>query len=262
MLPTVNIFGFTVATYTILLIVGLSVGAALLFLLRSRRALPKSDTAYASMFAIIGGLIGAKVLFLIVNLNDFLSSPDPLTYILYSGIVFYGGILGGALALFLYCRKYGLSFMAFFDAAAPGVCFGQAIGRVGCFCAGCCYGIEADTPISVRYPAGGPAPAGIPILPTQLMEAAFLLLLGTALIIAVIKIKQTGIVACAYMLGYGIWRFVIEFFRSDPRGAFLGLSTSQLISIGIVVLGIAAAVWSVRGAKSKAASASEQPFPQ
>ena len=116
---------------------------------------------------------------------------------------------------------------------------GHAFGRIGCLFAGCCYGMECETPISIVFPVGSAAPAGIPLLPTQILESVFLFLLCAFLVWRLSKQKPFGTVSGWYMALYGAWRFTIEFFRNDERGFVGALSTSQFISIFIIAGGIA-----------------------
>lgn len=126
----------------------------------------------------------------------------------------------------------------------------QGFGRIGCFLAGCCYGRETTLPIGVVFPSGSMAPAGVKLLPTQLFSS-----LGDFLIMAVLlwyqpKSKRAGNVSALYMLLYSVGRFAIEFLRSDDRGGIGAFSTSQWISVVIVVIA-AALFW--RNKKEKEA---------
>ena len=115
---------------------------------------------------------------------------------------------------------------------------GHAFGRIGCLFAGCCYGMECETPISIVFPVGSAAPAGIPLLPTQILESVFLFLLCAFLVWRLAKQKPFGTVSGWYMALYGAWRFTIEFFRNDERGFVGALSTRQFISIFAVAAGV------------------------
>lgn len=121
----------------------------------------------------------------------------------------------------------------------PAVSFAQGFGRLGCFFAGCCYGRETDSWFSITFTHSDFAPNGVKLLPTQLMSSAGdFLICGLLLLYAGRKPKE-GQVAAGYMVLYGIGRFIIEFFRNDYRGSIGVLSTSQIISIGVVAAGVA-----------------------
>ena len=125
------------------------------------------------------------------------------------------------------------------DMLCPPIALGQAIGRIGCFLAGCCYGAPTDSACGVVFPAnvGSSAPAGIPLIPTQLFESAFCLILSGFLVYVFLREKRVGTSLGVYCILYSLWRFIIEFFRSDDRGTVGTLSTSQFICIFIFLTG-------------------------
>lgn len=186
-----------------------------------------------ALIGIVAGFLGAKLLFVIVEFQDFLKNP--MSVLGSEGFVVYGGIIAGVLSAIVYCRVKKLEFMKYFDLAAPSIALAQGFGRIGCFLAGCCYGKETDSWCGVVFPAGGQAPVGVKLIPTQLISAAGDFAIVLVLLLYYKKSKHTGDVGALYMLLYGIGRFVIEFFRSDDRGAIGTLSTSQAISIVIVI---------------------------
>lgn len=243
MQPFIDIFGLHIATYGLLAMTGTLLGLGLLALTAKWRGLQRSDAMYGAVYALIGGLIGAKLLYIIVELPHILAQPNILESMIFSGFVFYGGVIGGVIGAWRYSHRYRVSLTRMFDVYAAPIALGQAIGRVGCFFAGCCYGMQVDSPFSVIYPEGSFAPSGVPILATQLMESAFLLILVAILLVLLRKTKRLGLVSGVYLVGYGVWRFIIEFFRSDERGGFWGLSTSQWISFLIVAGGVALLVY-------------------
>jgi len=193
----------------------------------------------AALWAIISGFLGAKILYWLVEFDQILANPHYLIETLREGFVFYGALIGGLGGVAIYAAKHKLPFLAFVDLFSPSLVLAHAFGRIGCFCAGCCYGVECDCAISVVFPQGAIAPAGIPRLPTQLMESAFLFILAVVLILILRKKKAFGTVLGWYMILYGLWRFGIEFFRGDERGMVGALSTSQFISIFAVAAGVA-----------------------
>jgi phosphatidylglycerol:prolipoprotein diacylglycerol transferase len=157
--------------------------------------------------------------------------------------VFYGGLIGALPVAWWYARKHNLPPWPTADVLAPGVALGQAVGRLGCFAAGCCYGRPAEVPWAVTFKdiyttrtVG--TPLDVPLHPTQLYEAAATLLIFGLLIWMSRKKLFHGQVALAYVFLYSLARFVIEFYRGDAaRGTVLGgwLSTSQFISILMVL---------------------------
>ena len=239
MFPYFHIFGLSVPVYGILTLVGIAVGILWMLYNRKFYRLKKDDTFFFALYCVIFALIGGKVLYIIVEFQHLLQNPEMWKAVITGGMVFYGGVIGGILGGVLYTRQYHLDTWKFFDVAVPGVAIGHGIGRIGCFCAGCCYGAPTDLPIGVIYPKGlGIAPAGVPLLPTQLFEAGAEAVLAVVLFLILRKNKRMGRVTGWYLVLYGVIRFGLEFLRSDPRGAVFGLSTSQLISIFMVTLGM------------------------
>ena len=137
----------------------------------------------------------------------------------------------GLLAAYLFCRKRSLPFSAWADGFIPGVAVAQGFGRIGCFFAGCCFGVPAQGALGVVFPAGSLAPAGVPLVPVQLFSAAGDFLLAALLLLLDRKKPRAGLLTGLYLLLYSIGRFLIEFLRSDPRGAVGALSTSQFIAL-------------------------------
>lgn len=129
--------------------------------------------------------------------------------------------------------------MEYFDLVMPAVSLAQGIGRIGCLFAGCCYGRETDAWYGIVFHNSGYAPNGVRLIPTQIISSVGDFLICAVLVWYASKKPQTGRVASMYLVLYGIGRFAVEFLRNDYRGSFGPFSTSQLISIGIVAIGIA-----------------------
>lgn len=201
------------------------------------------------VFSILaGGFAGAKILYWITRLPDIPSDPSILTN-LGDGWVVYGGIIGGLIAGWFYCRQHVMNFWEWFDLIIPDVALAQGFGRIGCFFAGCCYGIETPSHIGLVFPEGSLAPAGVPLFPSQLVMSAFDFALFFFLEWFSKKKKFNGEVGAVYLIAYSFGRFAIEFFRGDMvRGVVNGLSTSQYIAI---VTGLAGILFIILGRKKK-----------
>lgn len=255
MYPYITILGKTLPSYGLCMAAG--VGFALLLLLYTSRlrSISLSDALTCAIFAIVGGLAGAKILYLIVELPNLIADPSRLLGALTGGFVFYGGLIGGIVGGWLYTHSHKISFFDMADAAMPPVALGHAFGRLGCFLAGCCYGKACDSPFSVVFPEGSFAPAGIPILPTQLFESVFVFFLAAILFLILQYAKKPGRPMAWYLILYGVWRFFIEFLREDPRGAVGSLSTSQFISLFLIPAGILLLFVKIKPQKKNAPSA-------
>ena len=185
------------------------------------------------------GILGAKLLFYITILYEILANPSLIVTNLTEGFVVYGGIILGILAAYLYCKKKQLSFLHYLDCAAPSIALAQGFGRIGCFLAGCCYGMPMDSPISITFTHSAYAPNHIPLFPSQLASSAFDFAHFFLLCALFKRNQRAGKIGAFYLVFYSIGRFIIEFFRGDlERGNVGTLSTSQFISIFVAITGI------------------------
>ena len=234
---------FPVTTYGIFLAVGMLLALFATSRLAARDGLPKDRIYDLGLWVLVGGLIGSKVLMILVEPGVQIFTLDFLR----SGGVFYGGLLGGFLAVVILIRLYKLPFWKVADAFAPGVALGQAFGRQGCFSAGCCWGKETHLPWGVHFTDLGHEYTGVPIYgpdgsdlflhPTQLYESFIMLAVFGLLVYLHKRKKFDGQILIAYGIIYALVRFSLEFIRDDPRGdlfgftTLTGLSTSQGISL-------------------------------
>ncbi len=193
----------------------------------------------------IGAIIGSKLLFIVVSWKDIVKYNLSLEAIIKGGFVFYGGLIGGFIGLVIYTKIYKEKIYAYMDIYAVVLPIGHAVGRVGCFFAGCCYGIPCSFGVVYTHTVGQ-TPLGIKLLPIQLIEAGCLVILFIVQIIIYTKTKK-GIATLTYCINYSVIRFVLEYFRGDSeRGVFGIFSTSQWICIGIIVISVCALVITVK----------------
>ncbi|MBQ9767703.1 MAG: prolipoprotein diacylglyceryl transferase [Lachnospiraceae bacterium] len=186
----------------------------------------------------VGGIIGAKLLYLITEWRDLVNGGMTFRDIMF-GFVVYGGIIGGILAGYLYCRWKKLSFLKHFDLVMPSIALAQAFGRIGCFLAGCCYGKETDAWYGMEFNhTVYENMTGVKVIPTQLIMSVANFVHFFLLVFLAKKIKKDGVIAGCYLLFYSVGRFLIEFLRDDPRGGVGALSTSQFISLFIFAAGL------------------------
>lgn len=239
MFPHIHIGSLDIPTFGLMMMLGMLAAFALIYANRKRIPYSEDDLVTMALYAIIGGFIGSKLLYWIVEFDRILADPHFLLETLTAGFVFYGALILGSLSVWFFTRRKKQCFFAYADLVMPAFILAQGFGRIGCFCAGCCYGAPTASALGVVYPAGSAAPAGIALLPTQLFESAFCFLFAAVLTVLLRKQKRYGLTTGVYLVGYGMWRFVIEFFRSDDRGAVGALSTSQFIGIFIILAGIA-----------------------
>ncbi len=223
--------------YGIMIAIGFLL-ALVMSLRRGRKKEMDEDIIWGIFFcAIIGGMVGTRRLYYIVELPQIIRDPSIL-WDFKNGYVVYGGIIGGILTSCVYCRVKKTAFLPYFDLVMPAVALAQGFGRIGCFFAGCCYGKETDAWYGIVFHNSDFAPNGVKLIPTQLISSAGDFIISGLLILYARKNPKTGRVAAIYLLLYGVGRFAVEFLRNDYRGSVGVLSTSQLISIGIVAVGI------------------------
>ncbi len=254
MLPYFVLFGRAIPLYGVCMAAGIAL-AALLAIFRAKRAgMDENDMIVILACAVGLGLVGAKALYLGVTyglkgtLN--LLRTGYFAILVESGQVYYGGLLfgiAGAVIAAMCLRVKGEN-VAY--AVVPALPLGHAFGRIGCFLGGCCYGLPCGAPWGVDFSAAGVTGRMFPI---QLVEAFLNLLLAAALTTYAKKAQNRWNILLAYMGAYGILRFSLEFFRGDlARGMGGGLSTSQWISLTLMLAALAAALL-LRGKRLKGA---------
>lgn len=233
-----------VTSYGVALAVALALGAALAVRGAGRAGHDRAATLAAVGFAATGGLVGAALLFFVVEWARAGSLGAALAA--GPGLVFYGGFLGGAGALAVVARPLGLPLASWLDAAAvPAAPVAHAVGRVGCFLGGCCYGAPWNGPWAVLYthPLARAAHPSVPRHPTPLYEAVGLLAIAAAFasVPAFRRPGPPGARVAGYALAYAGLRLAVETVRGDAvRGAWHGVSTSMVISLAV---GVAAAAY-------------------
>lgn len=251
MYPLLHLFGRTIGTYSLCALAGMLVGAFAVCRLAERRGRMWQELLLPYLSALAGMLVGARLLYGLVQLPGLSASglrpEEPglrgilaLLRSLFGGMVFYGGLFGALAAVALHVRLApslaGAPAFDIFAVAAPLI---HAFGRLGCFLGGCCYGIPCAFGFLVRENPLYPRMAGVVRLPVQLFEAAGCLALFALLLALYRRRALEGRLLRLYLFAYAIMRFALEFLRGDAvRGIWLGLSTSQWISLGILAWGL------------------------
>jgi phosphatidylglycerol:prolipoprotein diacylglycerol transferase len=247
-IPEIDLLGwtpgpFTLHTYGVLLAIAFLAGLFVASRQAKKAGLDSARITDMAVWVLIAGLLGAKLLLVLVDWRFFSGNPGELWTLLKSGGVFYGGLIGGIVVAWWYIRRHELPGWQVVDVLAPGVVIGQAIGRLGCFCAGCCWGQPATVPWAVTFTDVYSAravgtPLDSPLHPSQIYESLAAFLILAFLLWLAPRKKFHGQVFLTYVALYSLARFGLEFLRGDPdRGSwFRGvLSTSQLIAIVLVI---------------------------
>ena len=232
----INIFGRQIPSYGLMIVTGLIIANIIGAFIQKKNKREFEDLLLIEAFCLAGGFAGAKILYLIVEWKNIdwsqaFSSFEAFAQFLGSGFVFYGGLIGGLLTIFIANKIHNLDIGFYFYHYIFLIPLIHGFGRIGCFLAGCCYGIPYDGPLAVVFPEGSFAVPGVKLFPVQIVEAVFLILI--AIIVAIftyaVKLKYNTEL---YLILYAILRFFLEDYRYDPeRGFYFGLSTSKWISI-------------------------------
>lgn len=223
---------FTISWYGLLIAAGFVLAALLGVQRAKRRGLSADAVISIALVGMVAGIVGAKLLYYITELESIIANPSILLDF-GNGFVVYGGVLAGVLAGYLYCRRKKHVFLQYFDLLMPSVALAQGVGRIGCIFAQCCYGRTTDAWFGVNN-VNIP---GVKVVPTQLFSSIGDLAIMGILLLLSRKQRFDGEIGFGYLILYGIGRFVIEFYRADPRGAVGALSTSQFISIFVFAAG-------------------------
>ncbi|MCP4652228.1 MAG: prolipoprotein diacylglyceryl transferase [Candidatus Omnitrophica bacterium] len=209
---------FTIYTYGFCVFLGVLAGYAIASKEAKRVGIKYDDFSDIFFWSLIFSFLGARLLYILVEFKDFLTNPLNMIFAR-AGFVFFGGVVGGLTTIYLLTRRKNINFLKYSDIIILGVPLGHAFGRIGCFFYGCCYGkLEA-------------------VFPIQLISACGLFVIFVTFWILRRRKKFDGALVFAYLITYGLFRFIIEFFRQDPRGYVEFLSTSQIFSIFSIIAG-------------------------
>ena len=269
-IPYIN---FTFNTYGFLLALAFITGLYVMGRLAASDGQDKQKVYDLGLWVLAASLIGSKLLMIVTEWDSFYRDNPRQIFSLdffRSGGVFYGGFLGAVIASVIVMKVYKLPWWRTADAFAPGIAIGQAIGRLGCFSAGCCWGKPTTAWCGVHFSEKGHEITGVPTMvrhladpiqqnvwaerlggllapirlhPTQIYEAAATLLIFVILLFVYRKRQFHGQVIIVYAMLYAVARFIIEYWRDDPRGEFFDLSTSQFIAVVLFIGAIIAYFW-------------------
>lgn len=228
----------TIYTSGVFVFLGALVGYLVCRVEAKKEGIPEQTFLIIFFWSLVFGFLGGKIAYVLVVSRIFLNNPLSVVFSR-GGFIYYGGIILGTFTIFILTKKYKISFLKFADIAYLVVPLGLAFGRIGCFFYGCCYGKPTTSSIGILFPRESPAGLlGVKVIPTQLISAVFLLLLFFLLLFFKKKKKFNGQIFLAYIFFYGIFRFIIEFYRGDSRQEVFSLSTSGFISLILVILSI------------------------
>ena len=242
--------GSGISLYEIFIVVGVIAAIVLFRILADRRNLPAKLQNLILIGAVVSFIVGYFFAVLFQAIYD-IAERGAFIIDKNTGATFYGGFIGGAACMlliyfiggYLLFKKQNNEhlrwFPSFVNIAAACVPLAHGFGRIGCLFGGCCYGMETDAWFGIPMDIGTMDHVYVKVVPTQLFEAIFLFALAAFLIWR--NWKGKGFCLPAYLIGYGVWRFLIEYLRDDDRGqTFLSfLTPSQLTAVVLVLIGCA-----------------------
>ena len=242
MLPKlISIGSFYIPTYGVLVALGFLAGLWITVRLGRRAGLPAERITNLAVYCAMAGIVGAKLFMFLFDLGDYVRNPGQIFTMetLQAAGVFHGGFIVAFLVAVLYMRKQQLPAFQTMDAFAPGVALGQAIGRLGCFAAGCCWGKECDLPWGVRFRSNeaSPVPLDKTLHPVQLYESAADLIIFVILYRQFGRTHRPGQVIGLYLVLYSTARFIIEFFRVHEQSLVGPFSLTQWIALVLLLVG-------------------------
>ncbi|HEY7535603.1 MAG TPA: prolipoprotein diacylglyceryl transferase [Thermodesulfobacteriota bacterium] len=243
-----RIGNFTISSYGVMVALAFLVAYWLSSLEFKRRRLDERLLGNFLIAAMIGGIVGAKIVYILENVTFSEFVRNPLHYILArGGLTYLGGLLGAAMLMWFIAYKNKMSFWTLGDAVAPGLSIAYAIARIGCLLVGDDYGVPSDLPWAMAFPKGLP-PTNERVHPTQIYE---IILMG-AVFIYLWKVRKkdapTGWLFSVFLILAGIERFLVEIVRATTPSPIAHLSLAQLMSIGMIIIGIIKLI-QIRGLK-------------
>lgn len=229
---TFSIFDIEFKTFPFIILLGFTASVITYVISKKYNKFYLSTLLKTVIPTLIGAAIGARLFSAITLLTV---SEQPFWYnLVYGGSVFYGGVIGGAIGLCIICLIKLCEVLVFSDLIVTILPIGHAIGRIGCYCNGCCYGSQYDGFLAVDYVVDG---VNMSVFPTWFVEACFCLIIFIYFQL-IHKTNTSGVRTAIYCITYSVYRFIIEFMRGDEIRGFVGsLSSSQLISIFVLFAG-------------------------
>ena len=246
-----SVGSWPVYSYGVLLALAYLAGLQLAVSRAKRAGIDGAKMMDFGIYIIIAALVGAKLMLIVVDFDYFRQQPRELLSLVRAGGVFYGGLITAFLVGLWLVRRYQFPVWTTADMIAPGIALGHIVGRLGCLLAGCCYGKPTTVPWAITFtnPVASlnvGTPLDVPLHPTQLYEVGAELLILIFLFVTERRGKTfPGRTFWGYMLLYALSRFVIEFYRGDPRGMFMGLSTSQIVAVVMAPISVFM-LWALR----------------
>jgi phosphatidylglycerol:prolipoprotein diacylglycerol transferase len=237
----ISIGSFYIPTYGVLVATGFLTGLLVMMRLAKRAGMNADNVTNLAFYCAIAGVLGAKLFMFLFDLPQYIQDPGQIFTIetLQAAGVFHGGFIVALITAVVVMRRHKMPLLPTMDVFAPGIVIGQAIGRIGCFAAGCCWGTECDLPWGVRFRSdfAAPVPLNKTLHPVQLYESALNVIVFVILYRMCTKEHRPGQVIGWYLVLYSSVRFFVEFFRVHEQALVGPFSITQWISLGLLALG-------------------------
>jgi phosphatidylglycerol:prolipoprotein diacylglycerol transferase len=235
----------TIHTYGLFMAAGFFFGMIVTLKIAKLEGITPQQIMDMGLIIILSAIVGSRLMHILLNITYYSQEPEAIFKIWQGGLVFSGGIIGVIIAMFWYAKRRKLSLLKIGDLWAPAASVGQAIGRIGCFMSGCCYGKPTDLKWGVVFThPNSLAPLNIPLHPTQIYSS----MSGFIIFFILLKIRSKktfeGQVFLWFLILHSTARLVIERFRGDYRGIILNtdMSVTQLITIFILIASVVALI--------------------
>jgi phosphatidylglycerol:prolipoprotein diacylglycerol transferase len=243
----------TIHTYGLFVVLGFAVGSLVIFKLGKAQRIKSQQVMDIGFIVILMAIVGSRLAYVAINFSYYKAHPTDIIKIWEGGLVFSGGLVAVVLVMTWYLRRHHLSFWKVGDLCAPGIAIGQAIGRLGCFMAGCCYGKPTYLPWAVTFThPQSLAPLNTPLHPTQLYSALSGFIIFLVLMLLNARKQFQGQVFIWFLILHSTARLFMERFRGDERGFIAGteMSMTQLLTL-LALLGAVAALFILKSKREK-----------
>lgn len=238
-----NLWKYPVYSWGLSLAIAFVIGTVYAAMSGKKKGIDPDNVIDLALFVCIASIIGARLLYLLLNIGSYVDYPISVFYMRDGGLSYFGGLGAGVLVGVLYCRKQKVSIGKMADVAAPAVAIGYAIVRIGCLLNGCCYGRISEVPWAL---AAGPG--GALRHPTQIYSAIASVIIFFILRAVEPKKKFDGQILWLYTGLYCVGRFIVEFFRVGTRDYFAPLTATQVLCVLLAVLAFGVVRARARGA--------------
>ncbi|MBR7144587.1 MAG: prolipoprotein diacylglyceryl transferase [Lentisphaeria bacterium] len=236
-----SIGSFSLRWYGVMAALGFIVGLTIFQLNKKYARLSSDQISNVVLLGMIASVAGSRIFYVVQNWSYYKNNPAAIIRVDQGGLVFYGGFILALILIVWYVKKIcKADVIRSLDALAPALAVAHALGRVGCFFNGCCYGKPADLWWSVVYPENTEPfvrYGAMALHPVQIYEAILNVILA-AVLWCVLRKSKRGITTACYVLAYGLLRFVDEFFRGDHSDFVQGFTPAQIIGFGMIPAGI------------------------